>query len=66
MNCFLYCFIYSEVVMTSAHKYYLGPLSSVDRIENGFYDPGHQRENEQLAPLETLAALPLNNEVCLV
>jgi len=49
-------------VVTAAQKYYLGPLSSLDKIENGFYDPGHQKENEFLPSLESLTASPVNLE----
>jgi hypothetical protein len=41
------------VQLTSRQKYFVGPLNSTDRIENGFYDPGHQIANEPLTSLES-------------
>ncbi len=39
--------------VTSRQKYFVGPLNFSDRIENGFYDPGHQIANEPLTSLES-------------
>lgn len=41
------------VQLTSRQKYFAGPLNSTDRIENGFYDPGHQIANEPLTSLDS-------------
>lgn len=37
----------------SRQKYFIGPLNATDRIENGFYDPGHQISTEPLTSLES-------------
>jgi hypothetical protein len=55
-------FVYSET-LNASQKYYLGPLTSEDKIDDGFFDPGHQKDNESLPSLESLTSLPLNLEV---